>query len=1656
MNCQISSNSENVSRVNVDGNIDRIDVGIEGSYDSLDVELKNVDFGKLFHIANSISLEGIGSVVAQVNKNGLVDGHVDIPEAFYSHKKNDPILLGHLLGNFRYENKTVFLENGKLTHSSDKGDSQVSINGNIAITDNLPTNFKIVIDQLILNSNYNRLLMVEDYPVEGKLMGELNLTGFLIDRLDGTGNFTYESGNAWGINLDPAKFYMEIDDYAVTIPDFEMTTRGQLVKLNLHLTNTGDFELSIKNDKDKPIQISELAIASDIKDFPLDGRMHINLEAKSQAPNNISFTTDFTFSDLTFDGHPLGDANLHGILVEEENNFEFTGRALSDTGFITGTIASEFPNPYKFRLRSVNSPADDILPIVNPALEKISGKFNGFVDVEGTLDELTSTKQAEPSKKRVYPYDVDIVINDTQLQYDAIHFNNSKPLRIKLENDLLTFSDFSFSLVGDETPFIQITGDLNTKTEEINLSTETHQVINLESLFDQFEIPIHGKAYYDLKYQGTLKSPKVGVNLKIPELTFKSEIGDLVFKDVNSSIDYQDEKIVVRPFSMSVMGNSVEVGGDIRVDQQEFDISLLNLEIKSNHLDLTSFAEFLENSLSDKMVENITSIQSSVLDGKIDVALKIDGTIAEPSIDLNVQRIDEQPIQFGAFTNPILLNKLHALLSFRKGIVQVDDLVMNGKFGEGTFNINGTSSFSTKNSDETQFDFNISVEKIVLDDLFSLYFEQSSPIKGMISGTSKISGTGLDSKRIKATSSIDLITLNYRDYHIVNSSQLNLDLDNNKIKADFPLQFSSPYLTSAVLVTCEGTPLAPSISLDFEGTITTPLQEKTDSPLQLVGKVEYLNELIKLNTQLTNNGNKMILKGEVPFNLSFTAIEQSERFIDSTMNLQLTGSELPLTYIPGFSSFLTESNGVVDIDLSLSGTSRDPYLNGRVFIQSPSIRLKNYNHSFDNLFVQLTASKGAIELDKFQFTAGGGKCDLKQCRLELDGLTPTEFSIDGLSVEQYPLDTLLNDIFTNSMLEEVNGSVTATLNQLRIPFKGFFTYSQEKPLPKLQKAMTFDRISQAASAEISIDNISFGFISLDQEFHFKNLDSIPITLDSGTFIVKELKLVDTIETNRINTENPVEFTSFGRWNMQGDMFADVKLDNFKIASFFNTVSAEVRERYNLSGVLSAGINIKGKYAAPEVTVKIIGRQLKINQANIDEFIGTLHYKDSEQQWIIPESDPVRIRLGTNRLTCFGYIPFLLSFSRMQLHPLSEPLEIKVNAEFDELGILHDIENKVQSANGTGTINATITGRPENLQLKGSGDFNQVNIAFSDSPVLLKDIDASFDLSHNGIEIERVEGKLNNGTFSVEGEITSNWLRFDQIDLRGKLENCDFIEPGTYQIVLDSDNLHLYGDVNNPLIDGDIRIESGVYEQNWNWRDVLDSFASPTVSETDLISDAPILRNLSLDLGIEIPDSFHLHSSTGGSTNIEIICAGQLTGAIQRPIFSGTVTIPKGIISIYTQVFEIDGSKTSTIINQSDNAFNPELNIFLKVPTTIRNVLHSDGSTADYNIVASVTGTLENGDADQAVLSISAVPINSSTTEQLTEADILALLLPGSTFSQSLGGITFTISSGFDPNERYITAEIPLTLLGRNIPITVEGNEKKGEFGVDFQLLQGRF
>ena len=228
---------------------------------------------------------------------------------------------------------------------------------------------------------------------------------------------------------------------------------------------------------------------------------------------------------------------LHGKLIELKNitgqpdRIDFTGNGFN--GQIQGHVNTAPDTPYKFVVESQALEVTPILRILDPALEAITGTADGRAQIEGTVAALAPADEnnSSESDRRVYPYDVNIEIDASQLRYgnstaQEIAFTNSEQIRLHLKDDKWTIDAFSLRTSADKSDFIQLIGTFDAKSEMMDLHAKS----------DKFALPPFGTvlgfpmdmlqtgtAHYTLKATGTPKHPRIAVDWTIPTLDLKTE-----------------------------------------------------------------------------------------------------------------------------------------------------------------------------------------------------------------------------------------------------------------------------------------------------------------------------------------------------------------------------------------------------------------------------------------------------------------------------------------------------------------------------------------------------------------------------------------------------------------------------------------------------------------------------------------------------------------------------------------------------------------------------------------------------------------------------------------------------------------------------------------------------------------------------------------------------------------------------------------------------------------------------------------------------------------------------------------------------------------------------------------------------------------------------
>jgi len=1667
----------------VGGNLDETVLNITGPFplaeqDTLDLRMSGINFDDLMKIVNSADLGGTGEYTAKLSLDGTLAGTMKIPNASF----ND-IPIGTLVGNLDYQEGQVFIENGLLTKNTKKDDivtpyqSRTTISGVVDVEGDFPAEFSIVADP-VYAQHYPRVLLGAEYPVEGEIRGELQLDGTLIN-LDGSADFSVTEGVAWGIHLDPLTLPLRIEDYNIDLPNFEVTTRGQKVTLNVSVASNADYDLLLESDA--PVNFQALASAANISDFPFGGQFDVRVVGTLKKPESADFQVELDFSDITFldDGgetqHPLGDVSLHGTLVElknvtgEPDRFDWTGSGFN--GQIQGYVSMDPENSYEFEVKSEVLEVKPILRILHPALEAVTGTANGRAEIRGTVAALAPTDE-ENSRQRVYPYDVDIKIDTSQLYYEnskgqQTPFTNAEQIRLFLKDDKWTIDALSLRTLEDASPFMELTGTYNAKGEVMDFEAKSDG-FGLVPFGAALGLPSNmlkvGSGRYTSTVTGTSKQIEVALDWEIPRLDLKTEVGDIRISDAGGAIVYRDDLIRFEKTALKLLGNPVDIGGEIRVSPKDINNSQLNFSANARELELTTFAALIAKVSANSIKRE--ALTGGVLAASIDIS----GTLAETVMAVTARTETQQPIRLMANVDPITLESLHATATLNSDALNVQSVVADGRIGDGSYTVQGDASFSTQDAAPHQFAMDVSVFELGIADVATLLSGQVPPFRGTVSGHAKLSGKGsLQPDEVSITGEVS--ALNFQGYGIncTNTTLLTFQSERGNLTAHLPLALKSPEMVTTANVNIIGTFEAPEITTEWSGDI---------SEMEWNGKIEYRDERITLvGIEIKNRAGVSTLMGVIPFNLAFTGIDLSDRFPDERIDVRFQGTELPLDFFPGSDLLFPEGDGTVDIDLAVQGTSRDPHITGTVSLEALQLYLKNFHEPIRNVKVKLDAREDAIALKALDFDIGTGYCMLQQGQLALDGLTPKNFTLKGLKFELFPLGSTVQHALPPEALEEVEGHLSTTLNELTIPFGSFLTKGEDTPFPQIQQVPSFADIVAVSSAKLSINSVRLAFKALDHPYDFRDPRPIQILLNAGTITLPkaftlenqytfQVKQTFTDEdekpadvTDAVNTyivedaKTTLSIDAESQWSVNGEFDAALRFNNFNVEALTHTWPAP----YRVKGALSGSVQMSGTSENPKITLrrhKSEPAELYLHDIPID-LRWRIRYQNG--QWEISKKRYVEATFGGNLLT-FSWrmpydleiIPFLMALQRSPEAVWHELLQTEMDGildiKVDDLDILRYLVPGLEAPTGTSQVYVILNGTMETPRVEGAVRFDDIGFKLPEAGIHVKETTGRIVLSERGATVKQLEGVLNDGAFSMTGSVKVPpdgrvWENPPTMDLQTSISSALFEQPGKYQIQLGSNptHLHLRGGFEDPSLTGNLNISQGYYEQNWET--VVDWFAGISVSEVDVILDYPILRNLRLNLDIDIPDNFHVRSSITGPTDIEISSSGgKLIGPIQKPIFNGTVSVLSGRIGLVPQTFEfIEGSR---ITNGSTSEFDPELSIFLRTPDRIRGVLPRDQSTVDLEINASLTGTLTN---PAFVLSAPNAP------EILSHEEIMTFLIRNAAFSRAFWGFTFNFHRPHDGDARSVSAEYQLR---KNMSIKIESNEKS-EHGIGFEI-KGRF
>ena len=264
---------------------------------------------------------------------------------------------------------------------------------------------------------------------------------------------------------------------------------------------------------------------------------------------------------------------------------------------------------------------------------------------------------------------------------------------------------------------------------------------------------------------------------------------------------------------------------------------------------------------------------------------------------------------------------------------------------------------------------------------------------------------------------------------------------------------------------------------------------------------------------------------------------------------------------------------------------------------------------------------------------------------------------------------------------------------------------------------------------------------------------------------------------------------------------------------------------------------------------------------------------------------------------------------------------------------------------------------------------------------LQEVTGRIVASPEALVLEKIEGRIDGGGFSLAGRVDLDRFRPVRMDLRTTARRLPIEVPDTLSLVLDS-ALSLTGTAEQSLLKGEIVLLEGRYFKDVELRPIRGiTRRTREVTPEPAGGSVPFLANMKLGIVIQRREPFAVENNLA---DMRLSPDLRILGTAARPVISGRAGVDEGVITYQAISFrgaELGFRTTEFEIRKGVVDF---LNPYKTEPTID---IVGEASVRDWAITLKISGTPDNLD----------FKLSSDPFEE--DADILSLLLVGKTLKE---------------------------------------------------------
>lgn len=311
-------------------------------------------------------------------------------------------------------------------------------------------------------------------------------------------------------------------------------------------------------------------------------------------------------------------------------------------------------------------------------------------------------------------------------------------------------------------------------------------------------------------------------------------------------------------------------------------------------------------------------------------------------------------------------------------------------------------------------------------------------------------------------------------------------------------------------------------------------------------------------------------------------------------------------------------------------------------------------------------------------------------------------------------------------------------------------------------------------------------------------------------------------------------------------------------------------------------------------------------------------------------------------------------------------------------IAGEIFEEIESSTGKIDLSARMEGTVKQPVFSADIAFHDLGAAFASTVQRLDSINGKISLADNKLIVSGINGRLDNGRFSLEGTVDLENHAPVRANFNINARALPVELAGTLELLVNSD-LKFSGTPERSALTGDLVVLEGRYFRDVNMSLIqtageIGKRRRQTEARAEMTyPDIPFLRSLALDVAIGSRNPFMVDN------NLALLSVRPqltLTGTADNPLLNGRAEVTEGTVTYRNTEFEVQKGVVDFV-----NPYRIEPEVDIRAISGIR----------QWTITLSVTGTPEN------------LNFQLTSTPYEEDADILSLLTMGKTTRELTGG-----------------------------------------------------